>query len=296
MSTITHRHGLTPLLPLCLTHLFCVIASMIALFGCGHKSDIATNAVEATHKDLVGSISSIHGMSDLRQLLVEGLVTNDIIARLGLPNRITAIDGGMEKWQYDITPFRADNIEPATYVEGLTIVIRYGRLTSWGCSYSRVRPNGTNEEIYTSTSITNRATNIQNVARLEFFVVNERPIAGGHFVDSEVFPRLGFIAPTPDLEIERLRRLIVEDVPAGIGSQNSNAKWWVLKLSFSQIDAQRFESLTSDNVGKTLLMVVDGQPCIKVPIHEAVAGGNVEFSTTNQSGIGAIRLLIRVHA
>ena len=169
----------------------------------------------------------------------------------------------MEKWQYDITPFRADQTKAASYVVGLTIFIRYARLASWDCSYSSVRPDGTNEEIYTSASIMNSGTNTHNMAQLRFFVVEEHPVAGGHFVDSEMFPRLGFIAPKPNLEIDRLENMVIADFPPGIGSQNTNVKWWTLKLSFSQIDAQRFEFLTTDSIGKTILMVVNDEPCIK---------------------------------
>jgi preprotein translocase subunit SecD len=111
---------------------------------------------------------------------------------------------------------------------------------------------------------------------LKFFLVSKDPIPGGKYIDSELFPRLGFVAPTPTLAIVALKEVTwtEETVATPEGRSQTN---WTFRISLQREDAPRLKAMTTDNLSKQMLMVV-GEVSVSAPIiRDPVEEGIMEF-------------------
>ncbi len=230
-------------------------------------------------------------MADIRRCLPVGLTTNEITAHLGPPDRIREAEKGWAEWTYSLPPFLEGDAFPGTYVSGVSVIITNGHLARWGCSY--YRPPGTtvvHEEIYPNSGDRHPEATNQGRPLLQFFIVSTNPITGGRLIDTERFPKLGFISSNANLEIEikSLRGVTFEEQTFG-NPPNAVEKEWTLSCHLSETDAPRFESFTADNIDKRLLMMIANEPLFSAPILEPISGGNFRLASTNQAVIEAAK-------
>ncbi len=266
-----------------------MLCTMGILVSCGRRTDISTNHALSSSESRGGPRLAIKSMTDLRQLLPLGLMTNAIFTRLGLPDRTEEAQEGRVDWTYSLLPFPAENMRPETYVIGVTLTITNGYLAWWGCAYAS--PHGAtiaHEQVHPNGSNRPSLPNNQDRPLLEFFIISTNPIAGGRLIDTEPFPKLGFISSKANLEISNLKGVTFEErtIPS---SRSSVQTVWTLTFHLSETDASRFESLTADNIDKSFLMMVADEPLFSASIREPIPGGNFRFESTNQAVIEAVK-------
>jgi hypothetical protein len=93
---------------------------------------------------------------------------------------------------------------------------------------------------------------------LSIYIVSEEKIDGGRFIDTEEFPKIGYIAATPDLAITRL------DMVSTNGQKTSApVKQRVeLIITMRPEDAKKFTAITDKATGKRLLLMLGDTPLI----------------------------------
>lgn len=123
---------------------------------------------------------------------------------------------------------------------------------------------------------------------MKLFIVSTNAITGGRFIDTQQFPKLGFISSKANLEINRLKGVTVEEQMFG-SPGNADQKVWTLTFHLSETDAPRFESFTGDNVDKRFLIMLADEPLFSASILEPIPGGNFRFESTNQTAIEAVK-------
>lgn len=115
---------------------------------------------------------------------------------------------------------------------------------------------------------------------LTFHVVSAQKIDGGQFIDTVDFPKLGYIAAVPALELRQLEEVIPETKQAGlIGSNPVGTELpQITRRSFSfhvrmkPDDARRFAALTEEAVGKQMLLMLGNEPLIAVRVRTPIKG------------------------
>jgi hypothetical protein len=210
------------------------------------------------------------------------MTTNAIVEHFGTPAIISPWLGGADRWMYGLTPFAADDDMTGMYVVTVNINITNGHLARWDCGYSpspglpRVGP----EETIRGPQAT--ASEAQGSPLLKFFIVSSNQIPGGRFIDTEQFPKLGFIANAPDLAIKTLKKVTLQEQRERLIANNPNQKTWAIKFFLTEADAPRLESFTSNNIDNNVLMTFGDEPLLSASISEPISGGILGVTLTNQ--------------
>jgi hypothetical protein len=106
-------------------------------------------------------------------------------------------------------------------------------------------------------------------APLTLYIVSEQRIEGGRFFDMFPFPRLGYIAPKPDLTVTHLKVVNLEEKPDSTGTvEDKNGKprtitgHYVPRLfvTLPAEDVNRLRMLTERAAGQRLLVMLGEKP------------------------------------
>ncbi len=105
--------------------------------------------------------------------------------------------------------------------------------------------------------------------RLSFFVVYENAGDERRLVDSERYPRLGYIGAQPDLELRKIKAV---------------EKAGSLEIDFEMgaTDGAVLHQLTRQNVGRRLLLMLDGEPLMAPYMREAISGRQIRLAVSSR--------------
>ncbi len=247
----------------------CLICIAFALVGCGEKGGPAPDSRKP--KGEIPQVPPVSSMSDLQRLLTPGLGTNEIATRLGKPHRIKDWGGGSVEWRYALSGFPAGpEMGEGTYVVGVTISMTNGHLAHWGCAYYSSGPTTVKEETLPRAKAAGESqTAIQESPRVKLFIVSSDPLPGGRFIDTERFPKLGFIAPTPNLTIGKVKEVALKELMAP-GPGNENRRYWSFELFLTRDDGERLTSLTASNISKQVLVTIGDELVVAPRIRSQV--------------------------
>ncbi len=227
--------------------LACISATL--LIGCGRKNE-SVDMSDANHR----AQETIQSTADLRRLLLPSLDTKEIVRDLGEPRWKEELGKGCEVWHYNLAAFPADDAMQGSYVVGVAIGITNGRLANWGCSYVGSSNAGF------SGKQTVLAGNVQADSPIvELFVVREDLIDGGRFIDTERFPKLGYISQKADADFTKLREVTVDESKR-LQPNGSQSVVWSFGITLMPDDKKRLNSLTETNISKRLLIMVGNRP------------------------------------
>jgi hypothetical protein len=91
---------------------------------------------------------------------------------------------------------------------------------------------------------------------LSFYVVSDHKIEGGRFIDTPDFPKLGYIAATPDLVVKRLESVALDVSPPFSETRPA------VSIAMGSQDALSFTALTERAIEKKLLLMQGDTPLI----------------------------------
>jgi len=94
--------------------------------------------------------------------------------------------------------------------------------------------------------------------------VSAQAIAGGRFIDTADFPRLGYIEAVPELELQRLAEV-------ALTSQPSQPETTIHIKMFPE-DAKRFAAVTERAVGKQILLMLGNEPLMAPRVLTPISG------------------------
>jgi len=222
---------------------------------------------------------AIKSTADLRRLLVPGLGSDRIVAILGEPGFKESVDEKKAEWTFKLVPFPADDKMKGAgvYVVGVQLVLTNGCLAN--CHYSYFdRELGVKKEVLTGSG--SRSPEGHSPA-LGFFILSTAPLPGGQFIDTKRLPKLGFVGATPDLKIDMLTQVVVEEYRRSetngiIGTE------WIFALHLTRADAKRIETLSKANVSRTVVIMLDQEPLCALSIVSPLGTGSFLLPCTER--------------
>lgn len=255
----------------------------LVLSGCRQKSAAVSNTTGRQETAQPGA-TSISSTAELRRLFSETTHAKQISTRLGEPQWKDAQDGNAEAWYYKVTPFPADDGMRNLSVIGFSVTFTNERLAYWSCRYaSSPELPPSSRQVMLGGDAAKGATR-----KLEFFAVSSEPIRGGRYIDTPILPRLGFIGATPDLVIEKVKEITLNETPV-VSREPSSPTNWVAVIVLEQEDAVRFRSLTVSNLSKTLLIMVEGEPIAAPRVVLPVENGVVGIQLPDRKAVESLR-------
>ena len=97
---------------------------------------------------------------------------------------------------------------------------------------------------------------------------------GGRFVDSQRFPKLGYVPVTPDVTIAKLRTVVIERRPP--------SEPWSFVIYLTERDSLAIESFTRTNVSRSVLISVCGQPVAAPVLLSSIDTGSFVFDCADR--------------
>jgi len=112
---------------------------------------------------------------------------------------------------------------------------------------------------------------------LKFFVVNDKKIIDGIYIDTPTLPKLGYIKRKPDFEVNKLENVLLS-VSRVITYPGGEIQTPCLIIHFVQEDKDPFAKFTADNIGKKILMSIGNEPIFAPTLLVAIDIGRIECS------------------
>jgi preprotein translocase subunit SecD len=113
---------------------------------------------------------------------------------------------------------------------------------------------------------------------LSFYLVSEKKIDGGRFINTPDCPKLGYIAAKPDLIITRLVAVnetvsheFIIDVDKNGKQTKTPVDRLALEITILPEDAQKLETLTRQNIGKRLLVMLGDETLVAPNINSPIS-------------------------
>lgn len=209
------------------------------------------------------SARTIRSSKELRKLLPAGVDASQIIQLLGNPNWKDELGEGRSLWYYNLNAFPADDDMQGTDIVGATVNLTNGRLAHLGFAYDQPTHTFSRKDRDARPAKSHAIA----PASLDFFPVLSLASGEARFIDTERFPRLGYVATQPALTILRLQELAVsERIPAGAPSRTN----WTFEIFLTEEDALSLARITATNIGRHLLITTGSQfvsaPTIRAPL------------------------------
>lgn len=175
-----------------------------------------------------------------------------------------------------------------TMVIGVLIGITNGHLAYWECAYAGAGEKATREDLPTpATNITTGVTT-QDSPALKFFVVSSQPIANGHFVDTQLLPKLGFVSLSPDLAVSKLKGVVVEQRQSS-AAETGGRTVWSFTIQLTPQDATQLASFTATNISKQILITVCDEPVSAPTVRAPLETGSLVIECNDGPQVEAIK-------
>ncbi len=128
---------------------------------------------------------------------------------------------------------------------------------------------------------------------LLFYIVSQEKIDGSRYMDTVEFPKLGYIGTNADLVVTQLTG--VHFTPPGSheykATQDKDGKITSerlpdrpqLSVELKPEDGDKLESLTGQNIGKRVLIMLGNRPLIVVTIYSPVSRKGFRVTLRNES-------------
>jgi preprotein translocase subunit SecD len=127
-------------------------------------------------------------------------------------------------------------------------------------------------------------------------VVSEKPVAGGRYIGTPDFPKLGYISNTPGYVLARLKEVSTNDV-TGISivdrqvvSTNTTA---AVSITMFPEDGRSFAAFTRQNIDRQILLMLSDRPLIAPMVRAPIETGGLELPSFPKSVVDDIQRLVR---
>jgi hypothetical protein len=251
------------------------IASVITTlcYGCEHKEAalVDTSAGFPTEK-AVGLIAT------------NDAPRPDIIRAFGTPLTEDQLADGRSVALYMGPPPNAHTPTSVERFSGFQVYYKSNRVVEWKPIYGTYTTTKDETNYSKITLSTNDRAKMTNV--LSFCIVSDVPLENETFFDTPKMPNLGFIKAEPDLTVHRIKS-IQEALPKA-GDRNGSDSF-IIHLMDSDADALR--RITTDNIGKKLLLRINGNPILAPRISMPIENGVLQMSNISEEEALTLRAL-----
>ena len=126
---------------------------------------------------------------------------------------------------------------------------------------------------------------------LSFYVVSEEKIDAGRFIDTADFPKLGYIAASPDLSITRLEAVMPDmsrrqDVMVDTNGKASAMPLQVrpaLNIRMRADDARKLTAITKKAVGRQVLLMLGDTPLIAPKVVDPISPQSLILTLSDET-------------
>jgi hypothetical protein len=225
---------------------------------------------------------SISSEEDINRLLSTGMSTNEIVSLLGAPDVVRGSDE-LQQWIYKMAPFRSSKYH-TVFITAISIVVTNGNLNRFDLSFVEVPPPSTtlNTEV-----IVNNASG-SNACVLGFYRVHSEPIEGGRHFDTDQFPKLGYVRQTPDLIIEKVSEVTLEEILLS----DENIRNWTFAVRLADDERRKLETFTRAHLDQTVLLMINGKPAMSTTILMPISS-DLALNFTNEADVQQVKVQFR---
>jgi hypothetical protein len=213
--------------------------------------------------------------AELAKTMRKGMSKQELEKIFGKPLREEVHTNGMVNLLY-FWPVPSSPKASADSIGGVSVQLSNGLSVSWDPIHARIDPavgvSGGNTNSY-STDV-----------RIAFYVVSDESGSGRTFVNTLKLPNLGYVDRSPGLQVEHLQAITVEVFPTirsdtgSVLSEDASQSKARLSVVLMPRDAKRLEVLTDENVGKRMLIMLDGEPLAAPLLMQAIRTGELQIS------------------
>jgi hypothetical protein len=205
----------------------------------------------------------------------------------GQPPITMPIDGGYARLDYSFFP--PDAPGPRKFVvSGVTVYLKDDKVVRWAPAFGTVGGYREGDTFVPVEPHGTAAGSTNALPQLTFWVVSSSRIEGGRYIDTERFPKLGFVSKDPALKMARLKSL-EQGREVVTNEQNQEVENPMLSVEFAAEAVEAFRRFTEQNVGKQVLLMVDD-----VPVHTSrflmpISGGRIQITCRDQPEFQLLR-------
>lgn len=209
----------------------------------------------------------------LKEALPVGTSRQNVIKILGAPDSEIVLDETHYRLDYIYeSPVFSRNRENS--IGGATIFFEKDALIRWSPIL------GPLEKTIQADSLTGNLTERKETPWISFTEVSETPMDNGRFVDTPIFPKLGYVKSNPSLIISNLISLktsveIVKDQP--------NYTNYILTVECPRADAEKFSKFYQDNLGRLVLVAFEDKEIASYRLKSVITSQRLNLPVVNET-------------
>ena len=130
---------------------------------------------------------------------------------------------------------------------------------------------------------------------LRFYVVSDKPVANGRYIDTPECPKLGYIGNKPDLVITRLQSVSTNtwQIQSRANGKTSVETRPAIQIQMLAPDTKRFAELTHHNIGRHILVSFGDRPLTAPAVAAPIESGNMHITFAQGGDFEAIAAALR---
>jgi hypothetical protein len=130
---------------------------------------------------------------------------------------------------------------------------------------------------------------------LRFYVVSDKPIGDGRYIDTPDCPKLGYIGRKPDLVITHLQSVSTNtwQITSYANGKSSVETRHAIQIQMLAPDTKRFAELTRQNIGRHILVSFGDRPLTAPAVAAPIESGNVHITFAPGGDFEAIATALR---
>jgi outer membrane protein assembly factor BamE (lipoprotein component of BamABCDE complex) len=255
----------------------------VLLCGC-HKLDGVDDARKSFSNN---SPDKVFTEESLAKLLSPGMSKTDVVRIFGKPASEIAYDQHRRRldFAFELPPVRGPR---RTIVSGVTVFLENDKVIRWSPALGSIGGDTEREpviRVHPKRSVNSQVT---SNFYFSFWLVNDGQIEGGRYIDTERFPKVGFISREPSLKIVRLKELL-ERREVVLNAKNEEVENLSLDIELDNEDARSLEKLTREHQGKRVLIMV-GETIVMAPVMSGViSSGRLQLGWGDGTGFNEMR-------
>lgn len=113
---------------------------------------------------------------------------------------------------------------------------------------------------------------------IRFYVVSDKFVTGGRYVDTPECPKVGYISSTPNLSVTRLQSVSTNASHSVYLDHMQDVVSTDVVIEMFQSDAKLFAELTRQNIGNRVLISLGNRPLIAPIIQMPIKSGEIQIS------------------
>ena len=264
-----------------------MLVAILTLQGCdGRKASPSPHAKSSPNSAATNRVTL--DLAQVKRFVLLGMLTNDLVSTLGQPKWIDNWDEHKSVWYYAVNPLSGDEFSAQSATVAAAITVRDQRVVDLG--YVTAATEGAKKDI-TEQVITISDASVEPTVKpeLKMFVVSATPVPGGMFIDTERFPKLGFVSGTPSFALRQIQSVrIEEESPIEKGGQIE----WSISIVLLPEDQSMLESFTTTNRASTVMIQV-GDTILSAPtIRQPIMAGAFTVTCSNRPSMMAAGKLL----